>query len=219
VVDEEDRILGVITVDDVIDVITEEATEDIYRLAGLSEEDRVFSPAHHAIRKRLPWMLLNLGATFLLAWVIGLFERTLEQIVALAFFMPVVAGMGGNGGIQALTVIARAIALGELEFSSGLRAVGKEVSVAIAIGIVVGAVAGTLAYLWQGNPYLGVVLFAAMIITMAIAGIMGAAVPLLLKALGQDPAVGSGVFVTAFTDLAGYFAFLQIGTLLLDRLA
>ncbi len=219
VVDEEDRILGVITVDDVIDVITEEATEDIYRLAGLSEEDRVFSPAHHAIRKRLPWMLLNLGATFVLAWVIGLFERTLEQIVALAFFMPVVAGMGGNGGIQALTVITRAIALGELEFSSGLRAVGKEVSVAIAIGIVVGVVAGTLAYLWQGSPYLGLVLFATMIITMAIAGVMGAAVPLLLKALGQDPAVGSGVFVTTLTDLSGYYAFLQIGTLLLDRLA
>jgi magnesium transporter len=218
VVDAEDRILGVITVDDVIEVITEEATEDIYHLAGLSDEDRVFSPAHHAVRKRLPWMLLNLCATFLLAWVIGLFERTLEQIVTLAFFMPVVAGMGGNGGIQALTVITRAIALGELEFSSGLRAIGKEVSVAIVIGIVTGAVAGTLAYLWQGSPYLGVVLFATMIITMAVAGIMGAAIPLLLKALGQDPAVGSGVFVTTITDLFGFFAFLQIGTMLLDRL-
>ena len=128
VVDGQDRILGVITVDDVIEVITEEATEDMYHLAGLSDEDRVFSPAHHAIRKRLPWMLLNLAATFLLAWVIGLFERTLEQIVTLAFFMPVVAGMGGNGGIQALTVITRAIALGELEFSSGFRAIGKEVN-------------------------------------------------------------------------------------------
>jgi magnesium transporter len=218
VVDEEDRVLGVITVDDVIEVITEEATEDMYHLAGLSDEDRVFSPAHHAIRKRLPWMLLNLGATFLLAWVIGLFERTLEQIVTLAFFMPVVAGMGGNGGIQALTVITRAIALGELEFSSGFRAIGKEVSVAIVIGIITGIVSGTLAFLWQGSPYLGVVLFVTMIITMAVAGIMGAAVPLLLKAAGQDPAVGSGVFVTTFTDLVGFFAFLQIGTLLLDRL-
>jgi len=218
VVDGEDRILGVITVDDVIEVITEEATEDMYHLAGLSDEDRVFSPAHHAIRKRLPWMLLNLGATFLLAWVIGLFERTLEQIVTLAFFMPVVAGMGGNGGIQALTVITRAIALGEIEFSSGLRAIGKEVSVAVVIGIITGAVSGTLAYLWQGSPYLGVVLCITMVITMAIAGIMGAAIPLLLKALGQDPAVGSGVFVTTITDLSGYFAFLQIGTLLLDRL-
>ena len=218
VVDGEDRVLGVITVDDVIDVITEEATEDMYHLAGLSDEDRVFSPAHHAIRKRLPWMLLNLGATFLLAWVIGLFERTLEQIVTLAFFMPVVAGMGGNGGIQALTVITRAIALGELEFSSGFRAIGKEVSVGIVIGIITGAVSGTLAYLWQGSPYLGLVLFVTMIITMAVAGIMGAAVPLLLKAAGQDPAVGSGVFVTTFTDLVGFFAFLQIGTMLLDRL-
>jgi magnesium transporter len=218
VVDGENRILGVITVDDVIDVITEEATEDMYHLAGLSDEDRVFSPAHHAIRKRLPWMLLNLGATFLLAWVIGLFERTLEQIVTLAFFMPVVAGMGGNGGIQALTVITRAIALGELEFSSGLRAIRKEVSVAIVIGIVTGAVSGAFAYLWQGSPYLGVVLFATMIITMAIAGIMGAAVPLILKALGQDPAVGSGVFVTTITDLFGFSAFLGIGTLLFDRL-
>jgi len=218
VVDGENRILGVITVDDVIDVITEEATEDMYHLAGLSDEDRVFSPAHHAIRKRLPWMLLNLGATFLLAWVIGLFERTLEQIVTLAFFMPVVAGMGGNGGIQALTVVTRAIALGELEFSSGLRAIRKEVSVAIVIGIVTGAVSGAFAYLWQGSPYLGVVLFATMIITMAIAGIMGAAVPLILKALGQDPAVGSGVFVTTITDLFGFSAFLGIGTLLFDRL-
>ena len=218
VIDEEDRVLGVITVDDVIEVITEEATEDMYHLAGLSDEDRVFSPAHHAIRKRLPWMLLNLCATFLLAWVIGLFERTLEQIVTLAFFMPVVAGMGGNGGIQALTVITRAIALGELEFSSGLRAISKEVSVAIVIGIVTGIVSGTLAFLWQGSPYLGLVLFITMIITMAVAGIMGAAVPLLLEALGQDPAVGSGVFVTTITALFGFFAFLQIGTMLLDRL-
>ncbi len=219
VVDDENRILGVITVDDVIEVINEEATEDMYHLAGLSEEDRVFSPAHHAIRKRLPWMLLNLAATFLAAWVVGLFERTLDEIVALAFFMPVVAGMGGNGGIQALTVITRAIALGELEFSSGLRAVGKEVTVAIVVGAITGLVSGFLAYLWQGNAYLGLVLFGTMLATMAVAGILGAAVPLTLKALGQDPAVGSGVFVTTLTDIFGFAAFLGMGTILLDRLA
>ena len=218
VVDEEQRILGVITVDDVIDVIQEEATEDMYLLAGLSEEDRVFSPAHHAIRKRLPWMLVNLGAAFLGAWVIGLFERTIEQVVALAFFMPVVSGMGGNGGIQSLTVITRAIALGEIEFSSGLRAIAKEFGVALAIGLVTGAVSGVMAYLWQGNPVLGVVLFATMMATMAVAGMLGAAIPLVLKALGQDPAVGSGVFVTTLTDLFGFTAFLGIGTALLDRL-
>ncbi len=218
VVDADTRILGVITVDDVIDVITEEATEDMYHLAGLSEEDRVFRPARESVRTRLPWMLLNLGACFAAAFVIGLFERTLEQIVALAFFMPVVAGMGGNSGIQALTVITRAIALGEIEFSSGLRAVGKEMSVSLAIGIVTGAVAGGMAFLWQGSPYLGLVLLVTMMLTMAMAGILGAAVPLLLEALGQDPAVGSGVVVTTLVDLFGFFSFLGIGTLMIDRL-
>lgn len=218
VVDGEDHILGVITVDDVIEVITEEATEDMYLLAGLSEEDRVFSPAHHAVRKRLPWMLINLGATFTAAWVIGLFERTIEQIVALAFFMPVVAGMGGNGGIQSLTVITRAIALGELEFSSGARAVAKEVTVGLVIGLVTGIISGFLAYLWQGNAILGAILFVTMMATMAVGGILGAAVPLTLKALGQDPAVGSGVFVTTITDIFGFAVFLGIGTALLDRL-
>ncbi len=219
VVDDDERLIGVITVDDVIEVIHEEATEDMYHLAGLSDEDRVFSPAHHAVRKRLPWMMLNLCATFTAAWVIGLFERTLEEIVVLAFFMPVVAGMGGNGGIQSLTVITRAIALGELEFSSGLRAVGKEVTVAIVIGAITGVASGFMAYLWQGNPYLGGVLFVTMMATMAIAGVLGAAIPLLLQALDQDPAVGSGVLVTTLTDIFGFTAFLGIATLLLDRLA
>ncbi len=219
VVDLEDRLLGVITVDDVIEVIHEEATEDIYHMAGLSDEDRVFSPARHAVRKRLPWMMLNLGATFLAAWVIGLFERTLEETVVLAFFMPVVAGMGGNGGIQSLTVITRAIALGEIEFSSGLRAVGKEVTVAIVIGAITGIASGFMAYFWQGNAYLGAILFVTLMATMAVAGVLGAAIPLLLQALDQDPAVGSGVFVTTLTDIFGFTAFLGIGTLLLDRLA
>jgi len=218
VVDDEDRLLGVITVDDVIEVIHEEATEDIYHLAGLSDEDRVFSPARHAIRKRLPWMMLNLGAAFLAARVIGLFEHALEQVVTLAFFMPVVAGMGGNGGIQSLTVITRAIALGELEFSSGLRAIGKEITVAIAIGAITGVASGFVAWLWQGNPYLGVVLFTSMMATMVVAGVAGAAIPLLLQAFDQDPAVGSGVFVTTLTDIFGFTAFLGIGTLMLDRL-
>ncbi|MCP5056272.1 MAG: magnesium transporter [bacterium] len=219
VVDDEQRILGVITVDDVIEVINEEATEDMYLMAGLSDEDRVFSPAHHAIRKRLPYMLINLCALFLAAWVVGLFERTLEQVVALAFFMPLVAGMGGNGGIQSLTVITRAIALGELEFSSGVRAIAKEVSVAVVIGVVTGAISGLLAYMWQGSPYLGAILFVTMMATMAVAGVLGAAVPLILKALGQDPAVGSGVFVTTLTDIFGFVAFLGLGTMMLDRLA
>jgi magnesium transporter len=219
VVDAEGRMLGVITVDDVIDVIREEATKDIYHLVGLSEDDRVFSPAHQSIRKRLPWMLINLGTAFLASWVVGLFERTIQEIVALAVFLPVVAGMGGNGATQTLTIITRGIALGEIEFSTGLRAIGKEVLVGTAIGAATGLVSAGIVWLWNGNPWLGVVLLLAMIANMAIAGLAGAAVPLVLKAVRQDPALGSGVIVTTFTDCCGFFAFLGIATLLLDRLA
>ncbi len=218
VTDVDGRMLGVITVDDVIDVITEEATQDMYHLAGLSEEDRVFTTAPESIRRRLPWMVVNLATCFIAAWVVGLFERTLEQVVALAIFMPVVAGMAGNGGVQALTVITRAIALGELEFSTGLRAAFKEFAVGIAVGAATGALAGGLAYLWYGNTMLGVALFLAMILTMAVAGLMGAAVPLFLKAVRQDPALGSGVIVTTFTDVFAFFSFLGLGTMFLDRL-
>jgi magnesium transporter len=219
VTDVDGHMLGVITVDDVIDVITEEATEDIYHMAGLPGEDRVFTPAHASVRKRLPWMLLNLCTAFLAAWVVGLFERSIEQVVALAFFMPVVAGMGGNGGTQALTVITRGIALGEIEFSSGLRAALKEIAVGLAIGLVTGALAGAVAYAALGNLWIGAALTAAMAITMAVAGLMGAAVPLTLKALRLDPAIGSGVIVTTFTDCFGFFSFLGIGTLILDKLS
>jgi len=218
VTDAQGRMLGVITVDDVIDVIREEATEDMYLLAGLSEEDRVFTPALQSVRRRLPWMLANLGTCFLAAWVVGWFERALEQVVALAVFMPVVAGMGGNGGIQAVTVITRGIALGEIEFSTGLRAVGKELAVGLMIGALTGVVSAGFALVWQGTPWLGLVLVLAMVVTLGVAGLAGAAVPLLLQALKLDPALGAGVIVTTFTDVFGFFSFLGIATLLLDRL-
>jgi len=203
----------------VIDVITEEATEDMYHLAGLSEEDRVFTSATLSMRKRLPWMILNLLTTLVAASVVGLFQGTLEQAIALAAFLPVVAGMSGNSGIQSLTIVTRAIALGEIEFSTGMRAVGKEFAVGLAIGAATGACAGLIAWAWQGNPYLGVVLFGAMVITMAIAGAVGAAVPLLLKAMRLDPALGSGVIVTTVTDAFGFLTFLGIASALIDRLA
>lgn len=218
VIDADGRMAGVITVDDVIDVITEEATEDIYHLAGLSEEDRVFSPVHQSIRRRLPWMVLNLGTAFVVAWVVGLFEHTLEQVVALAVFMPVVALMAGNTGIQTLTLITRSIALGELEFSTGARAVAKQLLVGGVIGAVVGALSAAAVYFWNGSALIAVTLFLAMMASMAAAGLVGATIPLVLKALRQDPALGSGVLVTTFTDVIGFSSFLGIGTLLLDRL-
>lgn len=218
VTDVDGTMLGVITVDDVIDVITEEATQDIYNLAGLSEEDRVFTSARVSIRKRLPWMLVNLCTAFSAGAVIGLFESTLEQMVGLAIFLPVVAGVGGNGGIQALTVITRAIALGEIEFSSGLRAVGKEMWVGLVVGAAAGLISGTVAYVLHGNLYMGLVLLLAMMVTMVAASLFGAAVPLILKALRQDPALGSGILVTFAADALGFFSFLGIATLLLKRL-
>ncbi len=219
VTDAEGRMLGVITVDDVIDVIREEATEDMYLLAGLSEADRVFTPALQSVRRRLPWMLANLATCFLAVWVVGWFERALEQVVALAVFLPVVAGMGGNGGIQAVTVITRGIALGEIEFSTGFRAVGKELAVGLLIGAVTGVVSAGFAWAWQGDPWLGLTLVLAMMVTLAVAGFAGAAVPLLLQALKLDPALGAGVIVTTFTDVFGFFSFLGIATLMLDRLS
>jgi magnesium transporter len=218
VTDVDGTMLGVITVDDVIDVITEEATQDIYNLAGLSEEDRVFTSARVSIRKRLPWMLLNLCTAFSAGAVIGLFENTIEQMVGLAIFLPVVAGVGGNGGIQTLTVITRAIALGEIEFSSGLRAVGKEMWVGLVVGVTAGLISGGIAYALHGNIYMGVVLLLAMMITMVTASLFGAAVPLGLKALRLDPALGSGILVTFAADALGFFSFLGIATILLDRL-
>jgi magnesium transporter len=218
VTDVDGTMLGVITVDDVIDVITEEATQDIYNLAGLSEEDRVFTSARVSIRKRLPWMLVNLCTAFTAGAVVGFFEATLEQMVSLAIFLPVVAGVGGNGGIQTLTVITRAIALGEIEFSSGLRAVGKEMWVGLVVGATAGLISGGVAFLLHGNVYMGIVLLLAMMVTMLIASLVGAAVPLILKALGQDPALGSGILVTFAADALGFFSFLGIATLMLKYL-
>jgi len=218
VTDVDGTMLGVITVDDVIDMITEEATQDIYNLAGLSEEDRVFTSARVSIRKRLPWMLVNLCTAFGAGAIVGLFEGTLDRMVSLAIFLPVVAGIGGNGGIQTLTVITRAIALGEIEFSSGMRAVGKEMLVGLVVGTAAGVISGAIAYLLHSNVYMGVVLLTAMVVTMVTASLVGAAVPLALKALRQDPALGSGILVTFAVDALGFFSFLGIATLLLDRM-
>jgi magnesium transporter len=220
VLDEGDgRLLGVITVDDVIDVIHEEATEDMYHMAGLSEDERVFSPFGRSVGKRAPWVLVNLATASVAASVVGLFQESIASLVALAVFMPVVAGMGGNMGTQTLTVITRGLALGELQFSSAMRAIAKQFGVGMTVGALAGLVAGAVAYLWLGNTMLGLVLFVAMMANMALAGFVGAVIPLALKALGQDPALGSGVIVTGFTDIFGFLLFLGLATALLHHLA
>lgn len=219
IVDHDGRLAGIITVDDVIDIIDKETTEDMYRMAGLEEEDRVFSPSMLSIRKRLPWTALNLLTAMLAASVVGFFESTIEKAVALAIFMPVVAGMGGNCGIQTLTVVVRGMALGELEFSSAWRAVLKEVTVGITVGCAAGVLVAIVAYLWKGNPVLGLVLASAMIINLFVAALAGTLIPLALKQARLDPALGSGIFVTTFTDVFGFLSFLGLATLFLHYLA
>ena len=213
IVDEAGHLEGIITVDDVIDIINQESTEDMYRMVGLAEEDRVFTPVSRSVKMRLPWTFLNLLTATLAASVIGLFEGTLHEIVALVTFMPVVAGVGGNGAIQTATVIIRSIALGELEFASAWKAIVKQVSVNICIALAAGGLIAVAAILWKGNPFLGLVLASAMILNLGLmAGFAGAVIPLLLKALGFDPALGSGIIVTGLTDAFGFLSFLGLAT-------
>jgi len=220
IVDDAGRLEGIITVDDVIDIINEETTQDMYRMAGLAEEDRVFTPVARSIRMRLPWMVLNLATAILAASVVGLFEGTIAKVVALATFMPIVAGMGGNGLTQTITVIVRAIALGELEFSSAKNAVLRQVSVNFVIALITAGVTAGIAFYWTCNPYLGLVLALAMLINLGIvAGLFGALIPLTLKWLGFDPAIGSAVIGTTFTDVFGFLSFLGLSTIFIHYLA
>jgi len=219
VVDEENKLVGVITVDDVIDVIKEEATEDIYRLAGVAGDERAFTPAGESLRKRLPWLGVNLVTAFVAASVVAVFEGTIERITALAVFMPIVAGMGGNAATQTMTVIIRGIALGELTWTNSRKALLKEAAVGVGNGVVLGLVAAAVAWATRGNPVLGLVLCAAMIINMFVAATAGTLIPLGLRAANVDPALASSVFITTLTDVCGFFSFLGLATVFMQYLA
>jgi magnesium transporter len=213
VVEEENKLVGIITVDDVIDVIKDEATEDIYRLAGVAGDERVFTPARESLRKRLPWLGVNLATAFLAASVVGLFTGTIDALPILAVFMPIVAGMGGNAATQTLTVIVRGIALGELTWGNSRKALLKEALVGIGNGLALGLVAAAVAWATRGDPVLGVVLGAAMVINMFVAATAGVLVPLGLRAANIDPALASSVFITTMTDVFGFFSFLGLATI------
>ncbi len=218
VVDQDNRLLGMVTVDDVVDIITDEATRDIYSLAGLSEGDRIGLPVHKTVLRRLPWVIVNLIAAAIAASVVGIFQDSIEKVVALAIFLPIVTNMAGNTGIQSLTVVTRAIALGELALFSAARAILKELSSGVMVGAMVGLLMALGAWVWKGNIYLGLILFFSMILTLLIAGLAGAAVPLALKACRQDPAIGSGVLVTTCSDFFGFLIFLGLATMLMGYL-
>jgi magnesium transporter len=218
VVDGENKLVGVITVDDVIDVIKDEATEDVYRLAGLASDDRVFTTPLESLRKRLPWLLVNLVTAFVAASVVKLFEGTIGMVTSLAVFMPVVAGMGGNAATQTLAVIVRGIALGELTWSNTRKALIKEALVGLGNGVACGIVGAGVAWLMQGSPWLGLILGMAMIINMFVAATAGTLIPLALRALKVDPALASSVFITTLTDVFGFLSFLGLGALFIKYL-
>jgi magnesium transporter len=219
VVDMQNRLVGVVTVDDVLDVIQEEAEEDLLHLAGVAISERVSTPALTSVRARIPWLLVNLVTAFVAASVVRSFEGTIERWAILAAFMPIVAGMGGNAGTQTLTVFVRGLAFGEVEWKNGMWAVRKELLVGLANGTAMGLLTASIVGFWTWDIRLAVIIFCAMVINMMIAGVAGGLVPLALKEFGFDPAISSSIFVTTATDVAGFFTFLGLATLALRYFA
>jgi magnesium transporter len=209
VVDDDERLVGVITVDDVVDVIEEEAEEDIRRLAGVGDEESS-DTIRYVARSRIPWLLVNVVTSFLAAGVIGLFGASIRQMVALAILMPIVASMSGNAAIQAMTVTIRSIATRDIAARAAFRAIGRELLVGLINGCVVALAVGVAAGLWFQDVEIGVVIGVALVICLLIAGLVGATTPLAFDRMGIDPAAASGVIVTAITDVTGFFVFLGL---------
>jgi magnesium transporter len=219
VVDAGGKLAGVINYDDIVDVIEEEATEDIYRLANVPDGDlQVWSPLRLSMRRRLPWLVLNLGTAFLAAFVISLFEGTISRLAVLAVFQSVVAGLGGNSGTQTLAIMVRGMALGEIQFRDARRALLREAGLGVMHGAIVGLLVALGAWLWRGIPALGLVIGLAMMGNLVAAALAGTLVPLTLKALKLDPALASSVIVTMFTDVVGFGLFLGLATLFMPLL-
>ncbi|MEP7270333.1 MAG: magnesium transporter [Acidobacteriota bacterium] len=222
VVDAENKLVGLITVDDVIDVIREEATEDIYALAGVRSDEHAQSAPGRSVRLRLPWLLVNLATAVLASSVVHLFEGTIERVVVLATLMPIVAGMGGNAGTQTLAVIVRGLALGEVTWGNTRRILVKEALVGVANGIVNGLVAAVIIVIWFGFSIkmllIALIMAVAMVINLLLAAIGGTLIPVILKRLKADPALASTVFVTTITDVGGFLSFLGLAALLLKYL-
>jgi magnesium transporter len=212
VVDPDERLVGVITADDIVEVIQEEASEDILRLGGVAGES-VSDPVLKTTKHRFIWLLVNLGTAILASLVISLFGATIEQMVALAVLMPIVASMGGNAGTQTMTVAVRALATKDLGAVNAARVIGREAMVGLLNGLLFAVIMGVIVVFWFGSGPLGIVIAAAMIINLVVAALSGILIPLGLYALDLDPAIASGVFVTTMTDCVGFFAFLGLAAL------
>jgi magnesium transporter len=218
IVDHDGRLAGMITVDDVIDVIADETTEDMYKMAGVGIKERAFSPLRESAARRVPWLGFNMLWAFAAASVISAFEHTIGAVPALAIFMPIIAGQAGNAGIQTATVVVRSMALGEISSSNLFQLLRKEWGLGLIKGTVFGVVLGIVAWFWKGNPTLGLVAGLAMFLNMLVAATGGVLVPTALRRLGFDPATVAGVFDTMLTDFMGFLIFLGLGTILIRYL-
>ena len=215
VVNPQNRLIGMVTVDDVVEVIQEEAEEDMLKLAGISGDTDIYMAAWQTARSRFTWLFVNLLTAILASIAIGIFEGTIKQIVALAVLMPIVASMGGNAGTQTLTVAVRALATRELNQSNALRVFGKEILVGIINGVIFAIIVGLVATLWFGEQGLGIVIALAMLFNLFVAGFFGASIPLLLQRWKIDPALGASILLTTVTDVVGFFVFLGLAKILL----
>jgi magnesium transporter len=212
VIDDDGRLVGVITADDVVEVVQEEASEDILRMGGVAGES-VSDSVWRTTKHRFTWLLANLATAILASAVISLFEATIEQMVALAVLMPIVASMGGNAGTQTMTVAVRALATQDLGPVNALRVILRESAVGLLNGLLFAVIMAAIAFFWFGSGQLGLVIGLAMIVNLFAAALAGILIPLGLEALGLDPAIASGVFVTTVTDVVGFFAFLGLAAL------
>ena len=215
VIEKDGRLVGIVSAKAVMGVIQDEATEDMQLMVGLSGEERAFTPWQTSIRRRLPWLCINLGTAFLAGAVVQIFEGTIARWTALAIFLPIVAGQGGNAGAQTLTVIVREMALGEMSKGDGRRALIKEAILGVCNGLAIGVLVGVVAYFWKGKAMLGLIVGVAMLLNMIAAALSGVFVPYTLRAFKVDPALASSIFVTTVTDVAGFFFFLGLAAVML----
>ncbi len=219
VVDQSGRLVGVTTADDLLDIAQQEATSDMFRMVGLVDEQALTAPIDVAVRRRLPWLLFNLLTAFAAAGVVAAFEGTLARVAALAIFLPIIAGQGGNAGMQVTTLTVRAMALGEFDRHFHRTVLPREIAIGVVTGIALGLLVGAIGWVWQDNPWLGVAVGAAMLATMIVSGLAGLLIPVLLRRTGADPALAASIFVTTVTDVLGFLFFLGLASLLIDRIA
>ncbi len=218
VINKKNVLLGIITIDDIIDVIQEEQTEDVLRMAGVDKEENIDSTVFESIKMRLPWLIVNLVTAFLASLTVKIFEGTIAQVVALSAIMSIVTGMGGNAGTQTVSIIIRNIAMGKVELKDSLRLVIKEIILGLFNGAIIGILTGIIVTIIYGNCYLGVIIFLSMIGNLVISGICGILVPLILAKLKLDPALASSIFLTTATDVLGFFIFLSLAQVFLPKL-